>query len=77
MLPPKEHLNWKQLLYGRLNHEFACVPAGLMLSRIRRQLGHDGSEANYDRLFAEVYAFFTKYETILEKDVKAIFTKEV
>ena len=73
MLPPKEHPTWRPLLYGETAHQFRCVPAGLMFSRIKRNLNNDNSRENYEKCLEEVYAFVAKYERILESDLSDIF----
>jgi hypothetical protein len=73
MLPSKEDLKWKALISGKINHEFKCVPAGLMLARIKRELEHDHSESTMNRCVQELYTFFQKYESILKEDISIIF----
>ena len=73
MIPAIDHPKWKTLLTGNVEHNFHCVPAGLMLSRIRRELVKDDSEENYNKYLKEAVTFFQKYEKILKEDIDAIF----
>jgi len=77
MMPPKTDQRWLKLVDGSLQHKFSCVPAGLMISRVRRELQADGSPASRDRSVQEVYSFFQRYESILTDDIKAVFGQEV
>jgi hypothetical protein len=74
MIPPLDDQRWDELLTGRKQHQFRSVPAGLMFSRLRRQLESDGSPSSFDRCRLEARAFFEKYEKILADDITAIFT---
>jgi hypothetical protein len=73
MLPPIEDPRWNELLSGKIQHQFRSVPAGLMFSRLRRQLESDGSPSAIQRCKLEARAFFEKYEIILADDIAAIF----
>ena len=73
MLPPIEDQRWNKLLYGEIKHEFRSMSAGLMFTRLRRQLENDSSTAAFLQCRQEAYAFFQKYEKILADDIAAIF----
>jgi hypothetical protein len=74
MVPPSDDPRWRALLDGSVTHEFKSVPAGLMVSRLKRQVGNDGSEANWEKSIQEMRAFFEKYEHITTYDLTAIFS---
>jgi len=74
MVPPIEHPRWREILDGSVDHVFKSVPAGLMVSRLRRQLQSDGSTASWDKSLQEMRAFFEKYEKITAHDLDAIFS---
>ena len=73
MVPLKTNDKWKSLVSGELDHNFKCVPAGLMLSRLKREAKKDNSSSNINILIDEAYNFFIKYESILTEDIKQIF----
>lgn len=76
MIPPKTDPRWARLLNGTTEHKFRCVPAGLMLSRVRRELAADGSPVTTQKFLDEVFSFFQRYETIMGDDIKAVFGQE-
>jgi hypothetical protein len=73
MIPSKLDPGWRNLLTGKVKHEFKCVPAGLMLSRACRDFAKEPARAS--ELIDEVHNFFARYETILKDDLAAIFRK--
>jgi hypothetical protein len=73
MVPLRTNEKWKALVSGEMNHSFKCVPAGLMLSRLKRESQKDNSMTNINNLIDEAYNFFIKYESILTEDIKEIF----
>ncbi len=73
MLPQKTDEKWKLLVTGKIEHNFKCVPAGLMLSRVKRDILRDDSDGNIIKHIEEAYVFFQRYESILQDDIKAIF----
>jgi len=73
MIPMKGDERWIQLAKGEIKHEFKCLPAGLMVSRIHRKLERDASPPALQSYADEVHAFFEKYESILQDDIKRIF----
>lgn len=71
MLPPKNDPRWKDLLSGKIKHEFKLFAAGMCISRLGREVKADPS-----KLFPavdEAFAFFTKFEGVASEDIKAIF----
>jgi len=75
MIPPKTDVRWTQMIDGSIQHKFRCVPAGLMLSRVRREMAMDRSAAALERIRNEVFSFFQRYESILSEDISAVFGK--
>ncbi len=73
MLPAKGDPRWKSLVTGKTGHSFRSVPAGLMISRVARLTQRDASSEHVSQRIEEVHAFFTKFESILTEDIKAIF----
>jgi hypothetical protein len=73
MLPSKNDIKWKQLVTGKIQHDFKSIPAGMMVSRHKRETSRNGSDENVIRLAEEAYNFFAKFEKILQEDIKAIF----
>jgi hypothetical protein len=75
MIPQKTDEKWKLLVTGRIEHDFKAVPAGLMLSMIKRQIKGDNSDAAIDMCINKIYDFFQRFESILQEDINAIFNK--
>ena len=73
MIPQKNDVRWEKLVKGELKHEFKIVPAGLMLSRLRRQQTSLADPKEAWQCVDELYGFFQRYERILQDDIKAIF----
>jgi hypothetical protein len=74
MVPSTDNPRWREVLDGTLTHQFKSVPAGLMVSRLKRQLVTDGSEENWQKSISEMRAFFEKYEKVMANDISAIFS---
>lgn len=73
MIPPKSDPRWKQLLTGDLQHSFAAASAAMCVSRNRRRLLQDSSAEAVQKGVDDVHAFFSKFESIVADDLKAIF----
>ncbi len=73
MIPQRSDKKWELLVTGKIKHNFKCVPAGLMLSRVKREIQKDNSAENISKYIDEALLFFQRYETILQDDIKAIF----
>jgi hypothetical protein len=74
MVMAKQDPRWIRLVKGETTHQFKSLPAGLLISRIHRQVkGAPGDPKVLQTALDEVHAFFTKYESILTDDLKAIF----
>ena len=71
MLPPKNDQRWKDLLTGKIAHQFKAFSAGMCVSRLCREVKKD--PANMTTALDEVYAFFAKYDAITAEDISAIF----
>lgn len=73
MIPGKQHTTWRALITGQRKHDFKCVPAGLMVSRITRDYAK--KPGAIDVLVDELHAFFTKFEPALKDDLPQLFGK--
>jgi len=73
MIPPKSDVRWLKLIKGEVSHNFKNVSAGLMLSRLNRQLSSAFGVVESEKCIDELHAFFTKYEQLLGDDIDAIF----
>ena len=74
MVPSVDHPRWREILDGSVNHVFKSVPAGLMVSRLKRQLANDGSATNWEKSIQEARSFFEKYEQVMTNDISSIFS---
>jgi hypothetical protein len=73
MLPQKNSSIWVQLVTGRHKYHCQAVPASMMLARVIRSVQRDNSPENVQRCVNEMHDFFTRYEKILQSDIRAIF----
>jgi len=75
VIPPKTDSTWTRIVTGQLTHSFKCVPAGLMVARIQREMlaGGKNDPAAVKKTIEELHAFFEKYEPIMQDDNKALF----
>lgn len=64
---------WEKLIRGELNITVKEVPAQMMLSRCKRNLEKNPDPENIKKLKAEAHAFFTKFENILQDEIKQLF----
>ena len=76
MIPSKSDGGWAKLVKGEVQYSLKSVPAGLMVSRMKRETAANDDPATLRRCIDEVYGFFEKYETILHDDIANIFGKE-
>jgi hypothetical protein len=76
MIPAKTDQKWAKLVKGEIKHSFKNVPAGLMLSRLQRETATAADQQSLRRCIDEAYAFFEKYEAILQADIATIFGQE-
>jgi len=74
MIASKLDPRWEKLVKGETQHQFKNLPAGLLISRVQRQVKKDAGDLKaLQAVVDEVYAFFSKYESILTDDLQAIF----
>ena len=73
MIPPVGDPKWAQVLGGAIQHEFSALPAGLLFSRLRREIKKDGSAENLRKCSEEAYAFLLKYENLCAADIATLF----
>lgn len=76
MIPSKANAQWRKLISGETNYEFKVLAAGLMLSRMRREIKAKPDAGTMQRCLDEVYAFFQKYEAVLGHDITNLFGQE-
>ena len=70
----KSHVVWAKLIQGTVLHEFKVVSASLMFSRLRRSYAANPTPANLAGLTDEAFGFFTKFEGVLQEDIKTLFS---
>lgn len=74
LMPNIDDMRWRYLLLGRINHEFKCIPASFLLSRLRNRIKYDSSETSITKCVKEIYIFFCKYQSLISDDIKKIFS---
>lgn len=74
MIASKEDPKWKELLSGRLQHQFQLASAAMIVSRCQRQVSRDPAPQTIEKNLDEMYAFFTKFENVVKDDLRAIFS---
>lgn len=72
MIPEKKSSFWENLLLSNKNYQFKSFPLSMMLSRMRRKLKQDSSDANLKVCIEEAYQFFIKFEKILQEDIEML-----
>ena len=75
MIPPSVDPTWARLIKGELQYSLKSVPAGLMLSRLKREVGASKDPAILRKCIDEAFGFFEKYESILHEDIAQVFGK--
>ena len=73
MVPERNHPKWAALIQGRLQCKFSHTAAAMLLFRLQNEVRQDVSTDTLCRAIEEMHAFFTKYERMLETEIKAIF----
>lgn len=73
MVPEKNHPKWEALIQDRLNCKFSNSAASMLLFRLQSDVKKDTSPAALHKATDEMHAFFTKYERMLESEIKAVF----
>jgi hypothetical protein len=74
MLPPKSHPRLRQLVTGEYSYSFQVFAGSMCVSRNLREVQKSsGSPEAVAAAIDDVYAFFTKFESVLAADLKAIF----
>jgi hypothetical protein len=61
MIPSTANPKWTELLKGELQYSFKNMPAGLMVSRLKRELSSNASQVSYLKAVEELQSFFVKY----------------
>jgi len=69
MLPQKNDTFWRNLVTGKIEHEFNFMVASLLVKRLNLTTYFDPSEETISKCIDEVYDFFTKYQKFLNKDL--------
>ncbi len=64
MIPPKTAARWQKLIKGYVSNKFSNVPAGLMLSRLNRQLTSAFDAITGEKCVEELHDFFAKHEQL-------------
>ncbi|MEN8907505.1 MAG: pentapeptide repeat-containing protein [Clostridiales bacterium] len=73
LVPNIDDLRWRDLILGNINHEFKCIPASFLLSRLRDRIKYDNSETSITKCIKEVHVFFCKYQSLISDDIQKIF----
>ena len=73
MVPSKTHPKWAALLQGRIDYKFSNAAASMMLFRLKCDIKKDESPVALAKAVDMMHAFATKYERMLDPDIKAIF----
>jgi hypothetical protein len=76
LIPSKTNVQWRKLISGETNYEFNVLAAGLMLSRMRREIKASPDAETMQRCIDEAYVFFQKYESVLGRDITNLFGQE-
>jgi len=73
MIPPKNHPKWASLVKGEIKTQFSVFAGNMMLSQCHRKYSRDSSPESLRACIDEAHVFFTKYESIYQNELRAIF----
>jgi hypothetical protein len=73
MVPSKTHPKWTALLQDRVDYKFSNAAASMLLFQLKCDLKRDTSPAVLAKSVDTMHAFVTKYQRMLDGDIKAIF----
>lgn len=73
MIPPKTDPKWAALLKGDVNYRFSSAAASMLFFCLKSKIKADNTAATLQQCTDEAHVFFTKYERILQQDIRAIF----
>jgi hypothetical protein len=75
MVPDKYDPRWKDLLTGKIRHEFKFAAASMCLARNMREIAAEHTPERIARGVDEVHTLCAKYEKLIADDLVAIFGK--
>jgi len=73
MIPSKNDPKWKDLVTGKLNHQFKLPSAGMCITRNKRNYAMNNTPAQLEASVNDIVKFFQKYAAIMQDDINAIF----
>lgn len=73
MIPSKNHPQWAPLIEGHLNCKFSHAAASMLLIRLQNDVKQGTSPNALLKATDELHTFFTKYEQLLESEIKVVF----
>jgi len=73
MIPPKADPKWAALVKGNINHRFSSAAASMLFFCLKAKMKADGSAATLQQCIDDAHAFFSKYESTLQQDIRTIF----
>ena len=74
MVPAKTDTRWRDLVTGKVQHQFSFLGAKLLVTRISIRMMRDSSEEAIQLSIDELHAFFTKFPQMVEDDVRRLFS---
>ena len=60
-------------MQGRIDYKFSNAAASMMFFQLKGDVKKDGSPVSLAKAVDTMHAFATKYERMLDADIKAIF----
>lgn len=72
MIPAKSGPVWRSLVTGRISIQSSMVAFNMLICTCKMHVRHDGSPATIDKLALDAFEFFTKYEKLLEPELKQL-----
>jgi hypothetical protein len=72
MIPPKTDPVWRLLVTGSKRVRSSNLAFDMLMSNCRIHCRHDSSPVSTARLAQHAFEFFTKYEEVLEEELKQL-----
>ncbi|MBI5549292.1 MAG: hypothetical protein HY901_35860 [Deltaproteobacteria bacterium] len=73
MIPSKQDKRWRELVLGKKDVKLEFLGLSLLLTRYRLKLSEATDEGEISRAIDEIHAYVTKYQALLQADLKKMF----
>jgi hypothetical protein len=74
MIPPTNHQVWRKLIVGEKTLRSSNVGINMLIFNSTIRSKRDPSPANVSQLVQHAHEYFTKFERVLQDEVKQLFS---